>query len=122
MRTQLLLVFLAALPAYARDSLSEMKRDLRHAEKELQIAQSRVLHLRESIARKEIARLQHEIKEFRGTEEERLDFYEQSRHSISSIMNEVPNCLDEAQKVLDQILVKITELKEAPRSEIVSLE
>ncbi|MCP5470030.1 MAG: hypothetical protein H7A36_05955 [Chlamydiales bacterium] len=93
-----------------------MKKELYTAEKELQSAHAKVLQLRETIAKKEIARIQNEVKGLEGTIEEKLDFLDLSRKNISSIMNEVPTCICEAQEVLDEILVAITELKEQKKS------
>ena len=96
----------------ARSSLNDMKKDLRLAEKELQLAHTRVLHLRETLAQKEITRIQRAVDEFEGNDEELLDFLDLSRKNISSIMNEVPCCIARAQEVLDVILTAITDLKE----------
>jgi len=108
-------VFLAlcSLPPLAvHHSIIEMKSDLQLAENELQVAHSKILHLKEAIARKEISRIQKEVETFDGNDEERLDFLDLSRKNIASIMSEVPSCIIEAQSVLDEILIAITDLKE----------
>ncbi|MCH9611264.1 MAG: hypothetical protein S4CHLAM81_08000 [Chlamydiales bacterium] len=113
MRRVLYLSLLLIAPLEARHSLCEMKRDLQLAEKELEEAHSKVLHLRETIARKEIARILKDLDYVSGNFEERLDFLDLCRKNLSSIMNEVPSCIGPAQEVLDEILVAITELKES---------
>lgn len=118
MRNVLILSLLATLPLEARLSLNEMKRDLRLAEKELEVAHTRVLHLRETIARKEIAKIHQEIAEFEGDDDARLDFLDLRRKNISAIMNEVPSCIEEALEVLDELLIAITELKESMNEQL----
>ena len=113
MRSFCFLCFLLTVSLEAKSHfLQEMKHHLHQAEKELQQAHSRVLCLRETIARKEIVRIAEEIEDLEGSYEERLDFLDLRRKNIACIMNEVPSCLDEAQEVLDHILVAITDLKE----------
>ncbi|MFN0065847.1 MAG: hypothetical protein ACKVOH_06390 [Chlamydiales bacterium] len=106
----LLLALLSLSPQ--KNTLDEMKRDLTVAEKELAKAHNRVLHLRETIATKEIERIEQDIKKEYKDRLEELDFLDLQRKNLSSIMNEVPSCITDAQVVLDQILTKITDLKE----------
>ena len=53
-----------------------------------------------------------------GDDDERLDFLDLHRKNISTIMNEVPSCTEEALEVLDELLIAITELKESMNDQL----
>jgi len=110
----------AAKPVSYRSGLTELKRELNHAQIELSNAQSRVMKLEEAIAQKEIKRIEEQIGKIGEGEmiallhsrEQRLAFFSDQRETLSTIIHNHPVCAIRAQDVLDQILTLITHISD----------
>lgn len=98
----LLIIFLGSKTG----ALTDLKKELTHAKKELTRLQSRVLLLEETIAQKEIQRIEEEI-----ANGSFLDFSSQ-RELLTSIIDQHPSCAFQAQIVLNQILMLITQMSD----------
>lgn len=102
----------------SRSQLLDMKDELALAQKQLQQQRAYVENLEEKIARDEIALIHKEIGQIKRNQvatqmlspDEWLAFFYQQRETLDRIIKNTPACRSEAQKVLDEILILITQL------------
>lgn len=100
--------------------ISEMKQELALAQNKLQTQRTYITQLEEEIARQEIAVIQKEIGQVNKqeaakqmlTHEEWLGFFYHQREILNEIIRSDLSCRSDAQEVLDQILILITQLSD----------
>lgn len=126
MRRFLLILVIGLIPCAAKASIFEnrdvtnLKRDLSKAQRELEVARTRVQKLEEAIAQQEIKRIGKEIEKIETndattllhSQEQRLAFFSDQRQTLSDIIQNYPGCALQAQAVLDQILTFITHISD----------
>ncbi len=122
MRQFILFIFVLVFTCSARPphSVSDLKRELDKAQKELSVAQKRVKKLEEAIAYQEIQQIEDEIKKVDAADaatllqsrELRLAFFSTQRETLATIIHDHPVCAVKAQAVLDQILTLITHVSD----------
>ncbi|MCH9626958.1 MAG: hypothetical protein S4CHLAM2_05900 [Chlamydiales bacterium] len=116
-----ILVLVFTCSARPPHCISDLKRELCKAQKELATAESRVRKLEEAIAYQEIQQIEDEIKQVKATDaamllqsrELRLAFFSAQRETLATIIHDHPVCAVKAQAVLDQILTLITHVSDA---------
>ncbi len=120
MKKALLLALLVLTCAATRQDshLSEMKEELKSAQKKLVQQKAHVEHLQEEIARHEIALIQKEIALVDTvalqilSEDEWFTFFKQQREILNRIIRSNLSCSAHAQEVLDKILTLITQVSD----------